>query len=124
MAEEVEVWEEIRDALHQLAEHGARQTTLLEDMVVQEKKQAHLLEEMAEEGRWRPIEAIGHTAILGLIASSALLISLSSVYGFEIRWLEWWNFLWLILIAFVGMMVIYTLLLLRQIWRFWRSLRQ
>jgi len=125
MAEEGEgeVWKEIRDALRQLAEQGERQTALLEDVVVHEKKQTELLEGMEQEGRWRPIEATGHTVILGMVALFALFASLSSIYGFEIPWLKWWSLLRLILIGFVGMVVINALSFLRQIWRFWRWLR-
>ena len=42
MAEEGEVWEEIRDALHQLVEQGERQTTLLEGMVKQGERRGKM----------------------------------------------------------------------------------
>jgi hypothetical protein len=74
MAEEREVGEETRDALHRLAEQGEKQTTLLEKMV--------------EQGKRTRLE--GRLGILAAIAAGMIAMCLF-VAGYSVMLWRFWR---------------------------------
>lgn len=86
MAKEGEVWEEIRDALHQLAEQGERQTALLEKMMAQGKR-----------ARLTGRQVFAASVLAILIAVNSVWISLYIGFGESVRFAREIGTKWLVI---------------------------